>query len=182
MKNSNNIKKKRGFTLLEVMFVLGIMAIIIASATILEEQSRQSLRTNESMSEIVEIVSVVHDLTANANDYTKISTDIILKSGLFSNRYINTKTNQLTNPFGGNILLDTSGSYEDIPVMKVTTTGLLRSACLVMTTQNIGDQPISMEINGSSVGVLTTNHPYLTTNEAEAKCNNNGNSITYTFH
>lgn len=182
MFNINNKRYKRGFTLLEVMFVLGIMAIVIASATILEEQSRQSLRTNEAISEVVEIVGVVHDMTANANDYTKITTDVISKSGLFPNRYINNKTGLLTNPFGGSIYLDTSESYEDIPVVKVTTTGLLKSACLVMTTQNIGDQPISLEINGSSVGILTTSHPYLTTNEAESKCNSNNNNITYTFH
>lgn len=174
-------RKTKGVTLIEALFVLGIMAIMIGGIMLLVAQSQDSTRENMLAMEINTIVSIVHDEYGNVNNYSGLTNTIIVGSGQLPNRYIN--NSQIINPYNGSVVVVDAGVNSDsLPIFTMTLTGVSQAACYTLTTQNIGAQMTALTINGESIGELGTEHPYLTVNEAETYCtSNNSNTIEYTF-
>ena len=173
--------KNRGVTLIEALFVLGIMAIMIGGIMLLVAQSQDSTKENMLTMEINIIVSIIHDEYGNMNTYSGLSNNIIINSGRLPNRYI--FNNNIIDAYNGDVSVVDAGVTDDnTPIFKLTLKSVSRGACYTLTTQNIGNQMSAMTINGQSVGELGTSHPYLTVNEAEKYCQGeDSNILEYTF-
>ena len=95
---------KRGLSLIETLFVLGIMAILLGMIRLLYSRSVEREKINNIMIEIGELKEVANDLykdqIQNIHEDTEIS-NTLLKSGLIQNNYNNNGT--LHTPFGQTI-------------------------------------------------------------------------------
>lgn len=98
-----NYQRRQGITLIEVLFVLGIMAILIGIVMYSLSSVNSRNKENQLFEEIYQIKSIMVDLCTNNLDACK--TDIIqpiAKSGLLPSKYI--KNGTIIDPYGSPLL------------------------------------------------------------------------------
>lgn len=145
------MKKQRGVSLIEALFVLGIMAIIIGMVMVLYSQSNDRFKATALKEEIMDLKHIVDTLladqpqspgTSDGTGYYGLGPDVIIKSGMLPQKYIN--GNVIVTPYGGkfDFHVDNNG------VWLFWIYGLSREACWTIATGDWGDIH-NMNINGA---------------------------------
>lgn len=94
-------RKRKGITLIEVLFVLGIMAILIGIVMTTLSMATEREKLNQFKEEILTIGNIGNELSQSQPDFNNVSTEAIAKSHLLPNKYV--KGNGLVTPWGGSI-------------------------------------------------------------------------------
>ena len=170
-KNKNN---KRGLTLIETLFVLGIMAILLGMIMLLYSRSVEREKINNIMIEIGELKEVANDLykdqIQNIPEDTEIS-NTLLKSGLIQNNYNNNGT--LTTPFGQTIyvMLNQWGGKIAFQIYNLSI-----SQCVELATMDAGLPSGIHDININDASNGTYGVSSISPLQATQKCNLNQNT------
>lgn len=149
MKEKENGKiKRRGVTLIEVLFVLGIASVLLGMVMLFLSSATQKRKTQELLTEINLLIDASNTLTSSSNKYTTLSPDVLVKSGLIPTRFIS--NGQLVTPFGGSIDVipfNYTEGGEDF-YLAFNFNGLPRESCEWIGVQDFG---------GSAQSVTVTN-------------------------
>lgn len=158
-----NKLNKKGVTLIEVLFVLGIMAVILGLVMILASQSNDRKKANQLKEEILQIVNIANSLSNGASDYQNVSASDIIKSGLLPASYA--KNGILLSPYGSEITVFVygPGNKEDTGRLAVYLSGVPKIACVELISQDFSG--LATAVNGNwnwgggvtNTGVLPNN-------------------------
>ena len=164
MKNSAHPEKRRrrGFTLLEALFVLVVAVVIISLSLLVYRQTRDSSRSNENLEEVIQIydatVSIYTDAQAIWNDpSTIIDSTIVASSTLISKKYI--KNGEIVTWAGVKINMGYGAPEKAPPGFFVELPGLDQEACDLLLVQSYGDNLSAIAVNGTNVIGRFTQHP-----------------------
>lgn len=173
------VKKRRGVTLIEALFVLGIMAVLIGMVMVMLSQTNSSNKTNQLSEEITTIVDTAHELYQGQPDYNNIDSTTLAKSGLFPNRWVN--GSGLVSPFGAPITL-TSVTQNGVAAFKISIPTVPQAACVKIATTDYGNGLLARTPTGtpsSKSGATATGAPSSPT-DATANCSANP-TMEFTF-
>lgn len=104
------IKYRKGVTLIEALFVLGIMAIILGGVMLLLSQNTERLKFNQFRDEIMLIGESASTLYQSEPEFdSQLTPGVLIKSGLIPQKYI--KNNDLVTPWGTTITWNSSSDH-----------------------------------------------------------------------
>lgn len=109
MKDMNN---RKGLSLLEVLFVLGVLAILLGMIFMIQSHVSARIKSNSLIQEVLDIRNAEDTLFSStgsgfaSNEHFGLSSTDIAKTGLISKEYI--RNGDLTTPFGSSITIDNS--------------------------------------------------------------------------
>lgn len=127
MKNLRT-QNKKGFSLIELLLVLGIIAALAITAFMIYPKVSSSNNAQTEASNINTIKASVSSLYSSSPDYNGLTTEVGIKSKIFPDTMVNTAGTAALNTFKGPVTLATSAespsgvadsaftiSYEDVP-------------------------------------------------------------------
>lgn len=142
----NHNRNKKGVTLIEALFVLGIMAVILGLTFVVYSEAQDKRKTTELKEEIgllkYTMDSMIQDQVQGQNGketingqlgYYGLGADELIKSGMIPNKYINGK--YIVTPFGGKI--DFHVDYNSVWVLWIY--GLSKNSCVTIATTEWGN-------------------------------------------
>jgi prepilin-type N-terminal cleavage/methylation domain-containing protein len=83
MKSFNSINRNKGFTLIEILLVIGIIAILAIAAFVIFPQVQASSRANNEQNNIATIAAGVKNLYGSAGKYDGVTNDVINVARIF---------------------------------------------------------------------------------------------------
>lgn len=155
--------KHKGVSLIEVLFVLGILAVLLGGTMMLLSQANNKLKTGQTEAELLGIIKIVQSL----KDSDSISASDIAKSGTFPQKFI--KNDTIVSAFGTEIEITAGGGSYDIEVQ-----GLNKSSCVLMATQEFGDVVPNLVINGETHAMKSG---VISPSQATTMCSSSVNSF-----
>ena len=108
MKNTVLIKKrksKKGFSLLELLLVLGIIAALVVAAFIVYPKVQASQRSQAESNNIAAIQAGVKSLYSSTSNYTGLSNSVAIQAKIFPDNMLNGSKNLAYSSFGGDVAL-----------------------------------------------------------------------------
>lgn len=109
-----DIKKRQGVTLIEALFVLGIMAILIGAVMVLLSQNTTRLKNNQMLQEIGVLQDAFRSVCSN--DFNSCSqgdfdfSKYIVQSKILSDKYLDTTNQNILDPYGSPLTLTFNGN------------------------------------------------------------------------
>jgi len=130
---------RKGITLIEALFVLGIMAIIIGLVMVLYSQNSERNKENaffgNELSSLVSAASALCDDNMNSSSCTTDLTEAFIKSGLIPNKYIKGNSS-IIDPWGDAISTIVIGSMEEGSFVSTGNLGGVRALVLQINLHN----------------------------------------------
>jgi type II secretory pathway pseudopilin PulG len=139
-----------GFTLLELLLVVGVGALLLIGGIATYRQVTAGNQTNEAQRDLQRVASSVRTAYQSQNDYTDLDTDTAIQLGVFPGLAVGTTP---TNSFGGDLTVAVNGT--DSRLFDLTMTDVPEAACIQLAT-SIQD-PAELEeltIDGTSPGAI----------------------------
>lgn len=163
-------KKRKGVSLIEALFVLGIMAVILGMVMVLYSENTISIQANALEEELNSIVNIGHQLNQAKSGYDGLTSTNIANSGLLSSKYIKNKSD-IVSPFGTTI------NYYGYPGdIVLTVDGVPKAICEKIVAGNLG------AIQALSVGgILDGSVDNSTTTDLKADLNMCGDNVLMSF-
>ena len=130
-----NKKSKKGFSLLELLLVLGIIAALVVAAFIVYPKVQASQRAQAESNNIATIQAGVKALFTSASSFTGLTNSVAVQAEIFSDKMISGSgsADKTINAFKGNVTLaaDKTGpsgadgssftiTYENVPASECT--------------------------------------------------------------
>ena len=109
-----NQKNRKGVTLIEALFVLGIMAILIGMVMVFFSQNTTRLKNNQMLDEIGVLQNAFSSLcsenfsTCSATDFN--FSKYVVNSKILANKYLDTSGQNILDPYGDALTLTFNGS------------------------------------------------------------------------
>ena len=177
------MKKKYGFTLIEVLFVIGLMALLLAVAITLVDASQSSSRTDELKTEVLQIRDESFSLFGgNLTKYPHASgqdfSGVLAQSGLLPHKYISS-SGGLVGPNGEHITIFLN-NWGDSQIA-INIDHMNKLTCVRMTTIYWGDPSsiFGFYLNGIAVFNISN----YTIPDAEKSCiDSNYNYLLVNFY
>ncbi|MBS0983723.1 type 4 pilus major pilin [Gluconobacter cerinus] len=142
---------RKGITLIESLFVLGVMAVLIGGVMVFYSLATVSMKSNQLITEVSELIQITQDLNKDRTTFTGMNSQILAKSGLVSSKYIN-KGNLVT-PWGGEIQaipFNYSDNGPDV-YLAFNILNLPREACIKLGMQDFGGNAQSVTVTNMRV-------------------------------
>lgn len=108
MKKIKNLKKKNGFSLIELLLVLGIIAALAITAFMIYPKVSASNNAQTEATNINTIKASVTSLYSSSPDYAGLNDEVGIKSKVFPDTMVNTAGTAALNTFKGKVSLSTS--------------------------------------------------------------------------
>ncbi|EHT08342.1 prepilin-type N-terminal cleavage/methylation domain-containing protein [Raoultella ornithinolytica 10-5246] len=178
-----NRKSKKGFSLLELLLVLGIIAALVVAAFIVYPKVQASQRAQAESNNIATIQAGVKALYTSTSSFTGLTNSVAAKANIFpDNMLINSGTfARPINAFKGNVTLaadKTGPSGADGSSFTITYSNVPAAECTKIITAAAG--------NFYTAGVGTAGNvkaagEVLDVAKTATQCQNGGNSNTLIF-
>ncbi|MBX4771501.1 type 4 pilus major pilin [Klebsiella oxytoca] len=178
-----NKKSKKGFSLLELLLVLGIIAALVVAAFIVYPKVQASQRAQAESNNIATIQAGVKALYTSTSSFTGLTNSVAAKANIFpDNMLINSGTfARPINAFKGNVTLaedKTGPSGADGSSFTITYSNVPAAECTKIITAAAG--------NFYTAGVGTAGNvkaagEVLDVAKTATQCQNGGNSNTLIF-
>lgn len=183
-----NLRKSKGFTLVELLLVVGIIALgsVVAYITLPKVQSTS--RANAEATNINTIAAGIKNIYAGTNNFATlvdatVGTTLVIKSKAAPDRMVTSPT-VLTNSFGGNVTVAPGaalgGSLGAFSTYLITYNGVPDAECNKLAT---GVASNFLKVNVNSVEVKTapgaTPVHNLDPVEISAACVNDNNTLMF---
>ena len=130
-----NIKSKKGFSLLELLLVLGIIAALVVAAFIVYPKVQASQRSQAESNNIVTIQAGVKALYTSASSFTGLNNSVAVQAKIFPDNMLSGSGNSATpiNAFKGAVTLGVANTgpssaagssftitYDNVPAAECT--------------------------------------------------------------
>lgn len=171
-------KNRNGLSLIEVLFVLGIMAILIGGIMILFSQNTDAIKSNQLREEILTIYKIGSQLTSDYPDFNNITALDIINSGLLPSKYI--QSQNIVSPYGGQIYITSyEASGTSAPSFGVYTNNLPKIACIFLASQDFSGLSSAVNVNWNWSGGVTDTG--VGVNNITSVCTDNNNWVGINF-
>lgn len=149
MKNNKKIKLKRGITLLETFLSLILALIIVGSVLYYYSQANTIEKGQEAYQEIIDIKSLIKQITQGKTGYDGISTKVLARSTLLNNKYVNGDGIYFTPATGGYINIVPNWYNNGMNQVLMDFQGQMsKEICYQLATKDFGDDVDYIEIQG----------------------------------
>jgi prepilin-type N-terminal cleavage/methylation domain-containing protein len=184
----NKLKKQKGFTLLELLAVLIIIAILGMGLYFTLARVQASSDANTEGKHIDLVTSAVKQLYAGSNNFTKVTTAYVVQSGavpadLLSGGGSTTSTGTtINNKWNGTITVTptTVGGATIDNAFTITDTQVPQDVCVKLAT-NTGNNYLVVTVNGTSIrayGDVTAIDPTAAVQQCQSSTTNNTLAFT----
>lgn len=186
-----NKKYEKGLSLIEASMVLALAATVTAGVMFYYQSASDSNKTQNAISEVMSATSAVNGLYIGQTSYSGLNSGILLNTSAIPDNYKDTVNSKITNPFGGELKVAPSADSNSSFGYYLTLTGLDKSACVSLSTLNLGTSAKGYGVNinapetTSNFGETATQgnakSSAITPAEAATVCNktDSTNSVTY---
>ncbi|TCL43328.1 prepilin-type N-terminal cleavage/methylation domain-containing protein [Raoultella planticola] len=178
-----NIKSKKGFSLLELLLVLGIIAALVVAAFIVYPKVQASQRAQAESNNIATIQAGVKALYTSASSFTGLTNTVAVQAKIFPDNMLSGSGSSATpiNAFKGNVVVasaDTGPSAATGSSFTITYSNVPAAECTKIITAAAG--------NFYTAGVGTAGNvkaagEVLDVAKTATQCQNGGNSNTLIF-
>jgi len=139
-------------SLLELLLVLAIAALVVAGVMLFFANASASQRTNDAISEVGQIVEVVHSLYGGTTSYSGLSTSVVAASKQLPNKWSD-QSSTVVDPFSGTVTITPeSASGGSNNAFTVEFDGLPDQACAKMATMDFGNVVLDISVDGTDLG------------------------------
>lgn len=104
------IKSKKGFSLLELLLVLGIIAALIVAAFIVYPKVQASQRSQAESNNIATIQAGIKALYSSTSNYTGLTNSVAVKAKIFPDNMLNGSLSTASSSFKGDVVVASSNS------------------------------------------------------------------------
>lgn len=179
-----NKKSKKGFSLLELLLVLGIIAALVVAAFIVYPKVQASQRAQAEANNIATIQAGVKALYTSASSFNGLSTTVAVQAKIFPDNMLSGSGSAVEpiNAFKGKVIVEadstgpsaTSGSsfniiYRNVPAAECTK--IVTAAAGNFYTAGVGGTAGNVKSAGGVLDVALT----------ASRCQSGGNSNTLIF-
>ncbi|HEF4887313.1 TPA: prepilin-type N-terminal cleavage/methylation domain-containing protein [Klebsiella oxytoca] len=182
-------KKHKGFSLLELLLVLGVIAALVVGAFIVYPKVQASQRAEAESKNIATIQAGVKSLYTSASSYSGLSNTVAVGAKIFpDNMLVGTGTSaSVVNAFKGNVIL---GVSTDSPsgaansAFSITYVGVPAAECAKIVSAAAGNfYTVSVGTGSSALTSGNVKKDGSTPNigVAASSCNSGGNANAITF-
>ena len=178
-----NRKSKKGFSLLELLLVLGIIAALVVAAFIVYPKVQASQRAQAESNNIATIQAGVKALYTSASSFTGLTNSVAVQAKIFPDNMLSGSGSSATpiNAFKGNVVVasaDTGPSAATGSSFTITYSNVPAAECTKIITAAAG--------NFYTAGVGTAGNvkaagEVLDVAKTATQCQNGGNSNTLIF-
>ncbi len=178
-----NRKSKKGFSLLELLLVLGIIAALVVAAFIVYPKVQASQRAQAESNNIATIQAGVKALYTSASSFTGLTNSVAVQAKIFPDNMLSGSGSSATpiNAFKGNVVVasaDTGPSAATGSSFTITYSNVPAAECTKIITAAAG--------NFYTAGVGTAGNVkaaggVLDVAETATQCESGGNSNTLIF-
>ena len=95
----SQIRRHRGFSLVEIAMVLAVGTLIISGAMLFFQRANMSLIANDMQTEFTVIVSAVHNITSGVSDYSGVTDAVMYGSPDIPAKWKSPVFNSLMTPY-----------------------------------------------------------------------------------
>lgn len=134
---------RQGVTLIEALFVLGIMAILLGMVMVIYNRVSEREKINETRSLVFNIYNASNDLTSGLDDFGDLSTTVLIQSGLIDKKYIN--NGSFITPLGGSIITGNYGTGANS--YSIWIYNLSKTACEEIVSQDWTGLTLALNVN-----------------------------------
>ena len=171
-----NIKNKKGFSLLELLLVLGIIAALVVAAFIVYPKVQASQRAQAESNNIATIQAGVKALYTSASSFTGLTNTVAVQAKIFPDNMLNGSTP--INAFKGNVVVesaDTGPSAAAGSSFTITYSNVPAAECTKIITAAAGN---FYTAGVGEAGNVKAAGGVLDVAETATQCESGGNSNT----
>lgn len=164
-------QKERGFTLMETLLVIAIVAVVIAGAFALYNVAMSDSDVNQSVSEVQSISTRIQKAyNVSGSPYSSLTTQAGINIGVFPEGMIRGTT--VYNTWNGMVTLTGTAT-----TFTITYTNVPQSSCasFAASSGNIGESLVQVAVNGTGIT------PPVDPATAGAACSQTNNTIIWTL-
>lgn len=110
-------KFQKGLSLIEASMVLALSAIVVSGVMYYYQSASDNNKTQNTVSELMSIVSAVNGLYAGQQDYNGLTEQVLYNTSAVPENYKNSSTKGITHPFGDNITVGPRGKMEIVVII-----------------------------------------------------------------
>jgi prepilin-type N-terminal cleavage/methylation domain-containing protein len=82
-----SIRRRSGFSLVEISLVLGVISLLLASTFVMFGQTTNTQNNQDFETEVIAIINATHSLYANQPNYSGLTTAYIIANGKLPSRW-----------------------------------------------------------------------------------------------
>lgn len=187
------MKRKKGFTLTEVILTLGVAAIIISAVMLIYPKVSLNEKTNKELQNIVSLSTSVRSMFSGVNNYTQLDkvvapTAWAISANLFPENMLKPNNNtQAYNSFGGEVFLSPSAATQGTDgtwgnTFKITYTNVPAESCVRLVSSQAPNL-LAIQIQGLAVSNnIDTQKLTIDYATVASSCAKGGNNNTIVFY
>ena len=178
---TTSVIRQRGFTIIELLIVLVVMAVLLSTTVALSSKSDIAASVSQDTSLVETVVRCAKRYRAGRSSYIGFDTESIIATHCIDGLgYINDDRDAIINPFGGTLSIE-ADEYNGIDDqgLVITGNGYSRDECSLIANSRINSARI-VSINGNIVKNITDESVALSDITDECDADNNTIASTYT--
>lgn len=129
--------QRKGVTLLEVLFVIGIMAVILGAIYVVLGNTTTRKKSNESRMEFTQLQNAINSIYDGQSEETWIglNEEVVAKNKLINNKYIS-KDGGLVNPYGGSVVIYDHEQGAGLSYYQIVFYGIPKQGCIELASNH----------------------------------------------
>ena len=174
------MKKQKGFTLVELLLVLGIMALGAVVAYITVPKVRATSNANAEATVVNTLAAGVKNVYAGSNSFKKLTNKVLIDAKAVPERMLTETASQLVNTFGGDVTVTPTklGTVAaDNSAYQIVSTNVPDAECVKLAT-GVGNNFSEVIVNTTKVRQYPKTDP-VDPALASTSCTGDANTLTF---
>lgn len=164
------MKRNKGFTLIEILMVISVIALISIGAFTFFTQAMDSARSSQAKQSVNGLIVSVRDLYQGQPDYSDLDTQTVIDAGIVPSSWA-VNNGDIENNFGGPVEVNVAS--DDASRFTITFGGVPETACVEIATMNTNIESVTI---GGGDEITTIPAPV---SDATSDCSGEDNEIIF---